>query len=77
MFKLGFELKVYNHNKVPAIVSWLMLSYSTFALLVALPLPARMGVYALIPQLAPYQSALPLAVKPKCSPLVGPASLVS
>ena len=31
----------------------------------------------IIPQLAPYKSALPLDVKPKCSLLVGPASLVS
>ena len=46
MFKLGFELKVYNHNQVTAIVSWLVPSYSTFALLVALPLPALMGVHA-------------------------------
>ena len=30
-----------------------------------------------IPQLAPYKLALPLDVKPKCSLLVGPFSLVS
>ena len=33
--------------------------------------------FPLIPQLAPYKSALPLDVKPKCSLLVGPFSLVS
>ena len=32
---------------------------------------------SIIPQLAPYKLALPLDVKPKCSLLVGPFSLVS
>ena len=34
-------------------------------------------IITIIPQLAPYKLALPLDVKPKCSHLVGPASLVS
>ena len=35
------------------------------------------GMPVIIPQLAPYKIALPLDVKPKCSLLVGPFSLVS
>ena len=37
----------------------------------------RTDTFSIIPQLAPYKSALPLDVKPKCSLLVGPFSLVS